>query len=203
MTRLSVSFYAACAALAAAFVALLLLGGPESRTDRAVLAFAQVDFLTPAARLVTRLGDWWLHILAGASGALWLALRRRRREAFLMVAIFAGERFLVGLLKLWFDRARPDAAGHEVAVHSMAFPSGHAANAMTLGLAFALLLPRTPEGRRAALPFALAFAFLVGATRPVLGVHWPSDVLGGWILGLLWVLLLLRLTAGTAPRRRH
>ena len=203
MTRLSAFSYATAAALAAAFAALLLLGGPESPTDRAVLIFVQMDPLVPAARIVTRLGDWWVHLLAGALAALWLALRRRRHDALLLVAIFAGERLLVGLLKLWFDRSRPDPAGHEVAVHSMAFPSGHAANAMTLGLAFALLLPGTPEGRRRALPFALAFAFLVGATRPVLGVHWPSDVLGGWILGALWVVLLVRLAAGTSPPRPH
>jgi undecaprenyl-diphosphatase len=203
MTRLSAFSYAAAAALAAAFVALLLLGGPGSHTDRAVLIFAQMDPLVPAARIVTRLGDWWVHLLAGAVAALWLALRRRGRDALLLVAVFSGERLLVALLKLWFDRARPDPAGHEVAVHSMAFPSGHATNAMTLGLAFALILPRTFEGRRRALPFALAFAFLVGATRPVLGVHWPSDVLGGWILGALWVVLLVRLAAGTSSQAPH
>lgn len=203
MTRLSAFSYVAAAALAAAFVALLLLGGPQSHTDRAVLIFAQMDPLIPAARIVTRFGDWWVHLLAGALAALWLALRRRRRDALLLVAVFAGERLLVALLKLWFDRARPDPAGHEVAVHSMAFPSGHATNAMTLGLAFALILPRTREGRRRALPFALAFAFLVGATRPILAVHWPSDVLGGWILGTLWVVLLVRLAAGTSPSSPH
>jgi undecaprenyl-diphosphatase len=202
MTRLSV-FFCLAAAATAAFLALLLLGGPRSETERAVLIFAQIDPLVPAARIVTRLGEWWVHLLAGALAAIWLALRRRRREALLLIALFAGERLLVSLLKLWFDRARPDPAGHEVAVHTMAFPSGHAANAMTLGLAFALVLPATPQGRRAALPFGLAFAFLVGATRPILGVHWPSDVLGGWILGALWVLLLLRLAAGTSPPRPH
>jgi undecaprenyl-diphosphatase len=85
----------------------------------------------------------------------------------------------------------------------MAFPSGHSANAMVLGLGLALLATASGRGRRAALALGLAFALIVGLTRLILGVHWPSDVVGGWTLGAAWTLLLLHLFGGTSPSERH
>jgi undecaprenyl-diphosphatase len=66
---------------------------------------------------------------------------------------------------------------------------------MTLGLGLALLCTASGRGRGPALAAGLLFAFLVGTSRMVLGVHWPSDVAGGWAFGALWTLLLLRLAA--------
>jgi undecaprenyl-diphosphatase len=204
VTRLSVSsFTLLLCALGLFFAATFLFGGPEARFDRSLLVLAQIDGLVPAARLVTRLGDWWAFLLAGMLCAGWLAWRGRGREALLLAALLLSERLLVTGLKLAFGRSRPDPAGHLDAVHTMAFPSGHAANAMTLGLALALLLPPRGANRAPALLAGLLFAFLVGATRPVLGVHWPSDVAGGWALGALWTLLLLRLAAGTSASHQH
>jgi undecaprenyl-diphosphatase len=199
MTRLS----------AFAFVLLVLLfgvalafGGPESPVDRSILIAMQVDGLVAAARLLTRLGDWWGYLSIGAAVALWLAWRGHRRRALLLVALLLSERLLVTLLKLLFGRARPDPLGHLDPVHTLSFPSGHAANSMTLGLGLALLLA-SPSHRKPAVAAALVFAFAVGATRLVLGVHWPSDVAAGWALGTLWTLLLVRLAGGTSPSPRH
>jgi undecaprenyl-diphosphatase len=84
----------------------------------------------------------------------------------------------------------------------MAFPSGHSANAMAVWLAVALLA--APERLRVpAVAAALAVALLVGLSRLVLGVHWPSDVAGGWALGAACTLLLVRLADGTSPAARH
>ena len=204
MTRLSASSFGATAgALAVLFAAALALGGPGSEADRALIFEAGRDALVPGARIVTRLGDWWVTLLAGAAAAAGLALRSHRDRALLLIGMILSGRLLVELMKLAFDRGRPDPAGHAVAVHSMAFPSGHSANAMLLGLGLALLLPLGPRGRRFAIAAALAFAFVIGASRVILGVHWPSDVIGGWSLGALWTLLLLRLAGGTSPGRLH
>ena len=199
MTRLSVSFWALPLGLACLFAALLLLGGPASGADRSLLLAAQWPALVPAARAITDFGAWWAVLLAAAPAVLWLAYRDRFRHALLLAALLVSQRFLVEQAKLLFDRARPDPAGHSVAVHTMAFPSGHASNAMVLGLGLALFLPLPPRLRVPALAAGLVFAFLIGSSRIVLGVHWPSDVAGGWTLGALWTLLLLRLAAERIP----
>lgn len=204
MTRLSASlFWPLAGGLLLLFVAALLLGGPDWPADRAVLLAAQQGALVPAARLLTDAGAWWAVLAIGAVAALFLAWRRHWRAAAALAVLLVTERLAVEQLKLVLDRARPDPAGHLVAVHTMAFPSGHAANAMALGLGLALLLPLGPRGRIAALLLGLAYAFAIGATRLVLGVHWPSDVVGGWALGALWTLLLARLAAGTSAPRLH
>ena len=180
-----------------------MLGGPGARSDQAILIHTQVDALVAPARVVTRFGDWWAVLLAGALGAGWLAVRRRYREALLLAALLLSERLAVAALKLGFARDRPDPAGHLDAVHTMAFPSGHSANAMALGLGAAILLTAPGRGRRIAIAAGLLFALAVGGSRLVLGVHWPSDVVGGWAFGALWTLLLLRLAAGTSRQPRH
>jgi membrane-associated phospholipid phosphatase len=64
------------------------------------------------------------------------------------------------------------------------FPSGHSGNSMAVFAAIALIaVPRA--WRRSALALAIAASIAIGLTRPYLGVHWPSDVVGGWALGLL------------------
>jgi undecaprenyl-diphosphatase len=196
MIRLSaLSFWLLIAALALIVGAAFLLGGTDAPHDRAILIAAQVDALVAPARIVTRLGDWWAVLLIGAVGAAWLALRGRYRAALLLAVLLVSERLVVAGLKYGFARDRPDPAGHLDAVHTMAYPSGHSANAMTLGLGVALLFTAPGKGRAAAVAAGLLFAALVGGSRMVLGVHWPSDVAGGWAFGALWTLLLLRLAA--------
>lgn len=184
-------------ALLIVFAGMFLGGGPESQADRTLLLFAQRGELVPAARLLTHLGSWTSVIPITLAAAAWLLFRGARRRALLLIGILLSERGLIELLKELFDRVRPDPHGRLVEVNSLAFPSGHSANAITLGLALALLV--APERRRGpAVLAALLFAALIGLTRPVLGVHWPSDVMGGWALGAAWTLLLVRLFDGPA-----
>ena len=98
------------------------------------------------------------------------------------------------LQKDWAGRLRPEDQQHLVAAQSYAFPSGHAANATLVWLCLALLLPRGPRARLAAIWAAVWLALAVGLSRIMLGVHWPSDVIAGWAFGLFWALLLLRLS---------
>lgn len=194
------SFPLTIALLTALALAALLLGGPQSRIDPAILAAFAEPALVPAARLLTHLGDAWTVIVAALLAAGWLLLSGHRRRAILLLVVVASEKLLVEAMKASFDRARPDVAGHEVAVHNMAFPSGHSANAMAVWLAIALLATG-PRLRRPAVAAALAIALVVGLCRLVLQVHWPSDVAGGWAFGAAWTLLLVQLF-GTAPPAR-
>lgn len=195
MTRLTFSL--AIGLLALLYVAALLLGGPYTGIDTPVLARFISPPLVPTARLLTHFGDVATVLAAAVLAAGWLLFRGHRRRALLLLAIVASERLLVEAMKNVFDRARPDPLGHEVAVHNLAFPSGHSANAMAGWLAIALLAT-SPGLRRPAIALALAIAFVTGLCRLVLQVHWPTDVAGGWAFGAAWTLLLVRLF-GTAP----
>lgn len=188
------------AALATLWLAMLLLGaGP---TDRAILDFfyaADRPALALAARWLTELGGSPVLIPSTLVLAL-LAWRLRGdwRGPVWFVAMTLAGRLLVELQKLWTMRERPDAHEQLAPITSYAFPSGHSASATMVWLGAALLLARGPA-RPWAVGGAAFVAFSVGLTRPMLGVHWPSDVVAGWSLGLFWTLLLVRLF-GTPPK---
>lgn len=196
MARLK--FTLAIGLLALLVLAALLLGGPQTRIDPVVLAAFAQPALVPAARLLTHLGDVVTVFAAALLAAGWLLQSGHRRRALLLVAIVASERLMIEAMKTVFDRARPDPLGHEVAVHNLAFPSGHSANAMAGWLAIALLAA-SPRLRRPAVALALAIALITGLCRLVLQVHWPSDVVGGWAFGAAWTLLLVGLFDSRRP----
>ena len=178
-----------------AWAVMLLFGAMEF--DRGLLIFFYAGThprLAEAARWLTELGGASVLLVATGFGAGLLIVWREWRNAVLLLAITLSGRLLVSLQKDWTDRIRPDAQGHLVPVDTLAFPSGHAANATMVWLCLALLLPRGPRGRAVAIWAAVWLALAIGASRVMLGVHWPSDVIGGWAFGLLWTLLLLRLS---------
>jgi undecaprenyl-diphosphatase len=107
-------------------------------------------------------------------------------------------------------RTRPPVSLHLVTENDASFPSGHATNstAVFLAIAFiaALYLLRGPITRAATIFAAALLSGIVGISRLVLGVHWPSDVLAGWALGLavaLAVTMLLSLLDRITPRQRQ
>ena len=188
--------------LFALWLGMLLLGGPASPADHALLALFQAPVLVPVAQAITHLGNWTLLIPISVAGAVLLAWRASRRSALVyLILIFAG-RIIVEFEKAEVGRQRPPPVGRMVDVTSLAFPSGHAAYSMMAWLGLALL--GAPKGHRAlAVSLAVAIAITVGLTRLVLAVHWPSDVIGGWAFGAGWALLFVRLAEGTAPAPRH
>jgi len=191
------------AILAALWLAMLLLGGPASDADAILRHAFRVPALVPAARLLTRLGDWTLLLPLTLVAAAALAWFVSRRSALIYVGLILGGRALVELEKVAIGRARPDENGRLVHVATLSYPSAHAAYSMIAWLGLALLAARSRRTRTVAVALALTLAFLVGASRLVLAVHWPSDVIGGWAFGAGWTLLLLRLVGGTAARETH
>lgn len=183
------------AALALVWAAMLWLGGAE--VDRAVLGFLYAGDHPGwgrAARIITEFGSFAVVMPLAAIGAVLLALRRRFRAAWLLLFLPLSTGLLVELVKRWIGRLRPNDQEHMlVQVQSYAFPSGHTANATVVWLGLALLLVRGTRARAIAIAAAALLVVAIGLSRNMLGVHWPSDVVGGWTFGLFWILLLARL----------
>ena len=100
-----------------------------------------------------------------------------------------GGALLGTLLKAIYARARPDLVAHLVGTDSASFPSGHAMNSAVVYLTLAVLLARAETSvavRRFLVSAAIGLTLVIGCSRLYLGVHWPTDVLAGWIVGGLW-----------------
>ncbi len=133
-----------------------------------------------------------------------LILRRQWRPAVLIgVATISGG-VAIALAKSFFARTRPDLVDHLVDVTSKSFPSGHAGNSAIVYLTLAaVMFPVIREARLRifVLVAALLLVATIGASRVYLGVHWPSDVLAGWLFGALWALGWWYVEARLLPRR--
>jgi membrane-associated phospholipid phosphatase len=186
----------ALAALAALYLAMLLFGtGDVDRTVLMALYAGDEPWLALGAIGLSYLGTWPTVVAVTILGAGWLLYSGKRRAALvLLVASFSG-RLLVILEKAYFARLRPEESLRMVEVHYQSFPSGHAANSMIAFLSLALLAFDDERQRRWAIGGALLLSFLIGVSRPMLGVHWPSDVIGGWSFGMFWTLLVLGLSS--------
>ncbi|HVH34005.1 MAG TPA: phosphatase PAP2 family protein [Tahibacter sp.] len=196
---------AALALLALAVSSLFADGGAHT-LDRQIMLWlrdpqALNDPLGPSwfedvMRDMTALGG--IGVVAGAgllfAGYLWL--RRRRSDIAVLAASLVGAELVSAAVKAFVSRPRPDLVSHEAAIYSASFPSGHTLMATVAWVSFAMLLAADFEDRRLRdylLLVAWIVAAAVGCSRVYLGVHWPSDVLAGWAVGALWMLLLLRL----------
>jgi undecaprenyl-diphosphatase len=149
-------------------------------------------WLTRLMKAVTALGNPPVASAQVALAVVVLALLgRARTAAFLLLAILGG--LLLSEAAKWaVHRPRPDVVWREIPLpHSGSFPSGHAFISMAFYGGLALVGPRRRPAAVRALVAAAGFglALLIGVSRPYLGVHYPTDVLGGWTLGLacaLW-----------------
>ncbi|CAA9522938.1 MAG: hypothetical protein AVDCRST_MAG23-355 [uncultured Sphingosinicella sp.] len=190
-------FWIAALVLGVLWLAMLFWGGPEQQWDRQI--FADIhgganQQVVGWARAATHLGGWIPLTIAGVAAVIALAFKRRRRAALLLVLLFGG-RMAVELHKLLAGTPRPPIADEVLNEASLAFPSGHAANSMITYVAIALLVPVAQRNRAIAVVLAISLSVVIGLSRLILGVHWPSDVIGGWAFGLLWVVILMRLAS--------
>lgn len=178
---------------AVVWLAMLIGGaGPLDRAIYEAVYAGRRPALLVVARVFTFLGEPTLLVGASVVLALWLWHRGRGRAGLALLAVTLTGRVLGEVQKYWIARARPDLEPHLVIVKTQSFPSGHATSSMVFYLTLALLLAGRSRWRREAIGAAIMLSLLIGTSRVMLGVHWPSDVIGGWSFGLLWVLLTLR-----------
>ncbi|HEY6723312.1 MAG TPA: phosphatase PAP2 family protein [Polyangiaceae bacterium] len=121
-----------------------------------------------------------------------LLLAHKPRAAAFVAASVTGALLLSLGLKRFFNRPRPDLVPHMSEVLTSSFPSGHSMLSAAVYLTLGALLARLQASlvlKAYILLWALFLAFLIGASRVYVGVHWPSDVLAGWAAGASWAAL--------------
>ena len=170
-----------------------VMEGETQRFDDAVLLWLN-EHATPrldvAALEVTALGGGlvvWMVVLV-ASAFLWLT--RHRLSVLLLLVATLGAGLLNSALKIAFDRPRPQLFEWRTPHVGLAsFPSGHAMTSMVVYGTLAYLVTRlepTPLMRRLTWAFVAIVIFLIGLSRLYLGVHYPSDVIAGFVMGFVW-----------------
>jgi undecaprenyl-diphosphatase len=124
--------------------------------------------------------------------AIFLCLQGKLRMMVFMLAATGSGAVLSILLKNLFGRPRPSLVPHLSHVSSSSFPSGHSLLAAVVYLTLGSLLAAVMPNRKLqiyVLSVAVMLTLFVGASRVYLGVHYPTDVLAGWLAGLVWALL--------------
>jgi undecaprenyl-diphosphatase len=174
--------------------------GATSEIDRAVLLYLRQPgdlavpigppWLLDVARDVTSFGSTSVTLsVMGVATLAALFYRRLRLALFVLAAVGAGSAF-VNLVKLAIRRVRPDVVPHLTSEVTFSFPSSHAAvSVMTYGALALLVVRAAPQLRRFAYGAAGLCVIAIGATRLYLGVHYPTDVLAGWLFGMTWLLV--------------
>lgn len=178
-----------------------VLGNHTGGLDRTGLMWARsgpdfgglgASYITEAVRDMTALGGVLLSTLATIAAVVALLFLRLRREALLFAATVIGGWMLNNTMKAMIGRERPTLVPHLTDASGMSFPSGHSfASAMIyigMALAFASLSQRHSV-RYTLIGVAMVVSALIAWSRVLLGVHYPSDVIAGWLGGAAWAFL--------------
>lgn len=184
-------------ALLAGFAALAsgVLAAATEPIDHAILQALRTDpsdpkgppWLERAVLNISALGSVAVTTLIVCVAALFLLLDRRPRQALLVVATASSAAIGLTLLKQAIGRERPSIVEHIEVVAGLSFPSGHTLIAAVLYPTLGILIASNLRDRTLKVfvfVVAALLALLVGFSRVYLGVHYPSDVLGGWMLGI-------------------
>lgn len=195
---------AACFACAAAlsFLVVLAFGVDAGRHLDVRLFLKLVEHQHSSggtlADAVANLGDP-LPIVAMLAVACGIALLRgRSTDAFAAVLVVAGANVTTQLLKVLLAHPRVKAAIGGNPFEPNTFPSGHTTAAVSIAIAYAFVVPATL--RSLMLAVGAAFALAVGCSVVVIGWHYPSDVLGGFLIAAGWGFAILAAKRAVAPR---
>lgn len=179
-----------------------VIEGEAQRYDETILEWLRnpADPLDPIgppwleqiARDITALGSAAVLLLVTAAVSVYLLIIRRRKMLIFFLAVVIGGGLLVYLGKALIGRPRPEFMSILTRETSASFPSGHAMLSTVVYLTIGVLLARTTAQIRLKVYYiavALAVTLLVGFSRIYLGVHYPTDVLGGFSGGFVWALV--------------
>ena len=167
--------------------------GESRRFDRATLLWIHAhspEWLDGPMRLATALGYYQVVLPLLAAAVLAFYLKGWRLSATLLLVSTVGGTLLTAVLKAVFERARPELFDSGYTAPFYSFPSGHATVAVGLYGTLTLILAYRLSGlaRWAVAAFGVTLVLLIGYSRLYLGVHYPTDVLAGYLAAPLWVI---------------
>jgi undecaprenyl-diphosphatase len=179
--------------IAFAFIADEVSESSTSVFDAAVREFfrnsaPRQDWFLEGVRDVTALGSYPVLTIVVASVVGYLLLTRQRASALLVLLAVLGGVAMNNIIKLGFARPRPEIIA-SAKVFSTSFPSGHATLSAITFLTLAAVLTRTTNSPLLRIYYLVVGSLLtifVGLSRLLLGVHYATDVLAGWCLGVAW-----------------
>lgn len=191
---------------------VILLGftataGYTASSDLAILpAFALQDGQSPAWLISATQWLSWTggglqrYIFVGLLGLLVGFWRTWRVGAGLVLASLFSS-VLSDIFKVYFDRPRPTLVPHLDAVNNLSYTSGHSTSAMAVYLFLALVAP--PHQRLLWMVPMLLLAIATGVSRMMLGVHYPTDLVGGWMLGGAFAIAAAQIVNNSSNRRER
>ncbi|ANY75406.1 phospholipid phosphatase [Paenibacillus ihbetae] len=193
MRRRWIDFISLCALLAFVLLAALVKHKRIDDWDHAISRYIQSfeqPWITDIAVWLSFIGSRdAIIVLCLITVALQYMLLKHRTEIFLLIGVIIGSSILNLLLKLAFQRMRPD-IHRLIEVTGYSFPSGHSMVAFSFYGVLAYLLWRHIEagrGRIVLVVFAVLMIGSIGLSRVYLGVHYPSDIVGGYLAACFWL----------------
>ena len=168
----------------------------------AILEF-RAPLITRLLTLLTYTANW--QFITGVCLLILILPQTRRFPGLILSASPLFSTLLYKLIKEILQRPRPEEALHLIQQGGFSFPSGHAMTGLVfygLVLYFLLRSIKNSSTRGILLAVGVVYIFLIGFSRIYLGVHYPSDVLAGWCLGGLQLMLILRLPVGSPGQRK-
>lgn len=176
---------------------------PEHRPleEKILRAFRQVEdsrklrgptWMEEVVRDASALGGMTVTVLLVTLIGGYRVITGQFRSALFLVVAVAGSAVLSWALKHLYDRPRPTAVPLLMQITDSSFPSGHSLNSAAVFITLGMVMAMAAEQWTVRLYFLAAgffVCFVVGLSRVMLGVHYPTDVLGGWVAGTGWALL--------------
>ena len=142
---------------------------------------------------ITSLGNPGTVVTVFVSTIAWLGMKRRYSDGIRFLIICAGGVSISYVMKLFFAKPRPELWTRLISEHSFSFPSGHAVGSMVVYGFIGYILGREfPSYRRYIYTAASILIIAIGFSRLYLGVHYPTDIIAGYGVGILWLTTCLR-----------